>query len=177
MRTVTFCGIMNPGSGGTIARGALPGCNGLEDQSPCARTRPALPCGAATVQGNRDPRPQVRRRSILDPGFLSLFVFRGNYDGEVSSIEAGQTDPGINADFDYAASSTTATAGSPRTGRTASGWTATTPRPGSSGWDFRRTISPALLFPGSDTSASVFPTCSSSRKGRMECSRRPGRPT
>ena len=28
---------------------------------------------------------------------------RGNYDGEVSQIEMGQTSPGINADFDYPA--------------------------------------------------------------------------
>ena len=47
-------------------------------------------------------RKSVERKTV-DPGVLLYSSLRGNYDGEVSSIEAGQTDPGVNADFDYAA--------------------------------------------------------------------------
>jgi hypothetical protein len=98
------CAIMNPGSHGQIARGDIPGCNGLDgDFYECTDTIPPTPPGRRLYRGIE----VLARKSVSDRLWLQAsYVYssvRGNYDGEVSSIEAGQTDPGINADFDYPA--------------------------------------------------------------------------
>jgi hypothetical protein len=100
----TYCGIMNPGSNGTIARGGLPGCNGLEDAAlACTDTIPPTPEARRLYRGIEIlARKSVSEKLWIQASYLYSSL-RGNYDGEVSSIEAGQTDPGINADFDYAA--------------------------------------------------------------------------
>ncbi len=97
------CGIMNPGSNGTIARGALPGCNGLEGEFlECTDTIPPAPEARRLYRGIEIlARKSVSEKLWIQASYLYSSL-RGNYDGEVSSIEAGQTDPGINADFDYA---------------------------------------------------------------------------
>ena len=101
------CGIMNPGSGGAIATGNIPGCNGLftGDGSAyeCTDTIPATPAARRIYRGIE----VFGRKRWSDKLWVQAsYVYsslRGNYDGEVSNGFFGQTDPGINVDFDYAA--------------------------------------------------------------------------
>ncbi len=99
-----YCGIMNPGSSGKIARGDIPGCNGLDtDFVECSDTILPAPQARRLYRGIEIlTRKTLSEKLWIQASYLYSSV-RGNYDGEVSSIEAGQTDPGINADFDYAA--------------------------------------------------------------------------
>jgi outer membrane receptor protein involved in Fe transport len=101
----SFCGIYNVGSSGPIAHGDLPSCSGLHGDLP-----EDYPCTETGL-----PTPPVRRlyRGIEILGRKSLseslwlqasYLYsslRGNYDGGVSQGLGGQTDPGINFDFDY----------------------------------------------------------------------------
>ncbi len=98
-----FCGIMNPGSSGQIARGDLPGCNGLDGEFyQCTDTIPAIPAARRIYRGVEIlVRKSYSEKLWLQASYLYSSL-RGNYDGEVSGFNAGQTDPGINADFDYA---------------------------------------------------------------------------
>lgn len=98
------CGIMNPGSSGAIARGDIPGCNGLDGNFySCGDTIPATPPARRVYRGIE----VLARKSWGDRLWAQAsYVFsslRGNYDGEISNGYFGQTDPGINADFDYPA--------------------------------------------------------------------------
>jgi len=98
------CAIVNPGSNGRFARGDFPGCNGLDgDASQCFETSPATPRATRIYRGIEIVgRKSFSEKFWLQASYLYSSV-RGNYDGEVSQIYAGQTDPGINADFDYPA--------------------------------------------------------------------------
>ncbi|HXM79752.1 MAG TPA: TonB-dependent receptor, partial [Thermoanaerobaculia bacterium] len=95
------CAIMNPGSSGTYASGNFPGCNGLDGAAAqCFSSVPAIPAAKRVYKGIE----VVGRKSFSQTLWLQAsYVFsslRGNYDGEVREGR-GQTDPGINADFDY----------------------------------------------------------------------------
>ncbi len=101
------CGLMNPGSDGPISRGDFHYCTGLNGDFNNCNTGESL-FGAP-------PMPEAKRiyrgielvaRASPSPSLWiqASYVFsslRGNYDGEVSELFGGQTDPGINADFDY----------------------------------------------------------------------------
>src|SRR5262249_13533400 len=99
------CGIMNPGSHEPIASGNVPGCNGLygNDFEPyqCYATIPAEPPARRLYRGIE----VFGRKTLSDKLWIQASYLysslRGNYDGEVSNGYFGQTDPGINADFDY----------------------------------------------------------------------------
>jgi len=98
------CGIVNPGSNGRFARGDVPGCNWLDgDFNQCTDTIPATPSARRVYRGIEI----LARKSFSDRFWIqSSYVYsslRGNYDGEVSEGQGGQTDPGINSDFDYPA--------------------------------------------------------------------------
>jgi TonB dependent receptor/Carboxypeptidase regulatory-like domain/TonB-dependent Receptor Plug Domain len=98
------CGIMNPGSSGKIASGRVPGCTGLEPfPGDCTETIPATPPARRLYRGIE----LVVRKSVAEKAWLQAsYVYsslRGNYDGEISEALFGQTDPGINNDFDYPA--------------------------------------------------------------------------
>jgi hypothetical protein len=101
------CGIMNPGSGGAVASGAVPGCNGLDALNGlyynCSDSIPAQGPARRIYRGIE----LLARKTVADKLWLQAsYVYsslRGNYDGEVSEGYYGQTAPGINADFDYAA--------------------------------------------------------------------------
>ncbi|MCA1580566.1 MAG: TonB-dependent receptor [Acidobacteria bacterium] len=97
------CALINPGSSGAISRGAIPGCNGLDGKAAaCGESIPATPRARRIYRGIE----LVGRKSFSQTFWAQAsYVFsslRGNYDGEVREGR-GQTDPGINADFDYAA--------------------------------------------------------------------------
>jgi len=99
------CGIMNPGSKEPIAHGDFYSCNALDGEF--------NNCGVETVYG-APPMPEAKRiyrgiellarKTFSQRLWLQAsYVFsslRGNFDGEVSE-NSGQTDPGINGDFDY----------------------------------------------------------------------------
>jgi hypothetical protein len=95
---------MNPGSDGRIALGDIPGCNGLDGEAfACSETIPPIPQARRIYRGIE----LVGRKVVSDRLWVQAsYVFsslRGNYDGEVREAFRGQTDPGVNADFDYAA--------------------------------------------------------------------------
>jgi hypothetical protein len=97
------CALINPGSGGRIARGDLPGCSGLyaddPDNYPCTDTSPPTPPARRVYRGVE----VLGRKSFSESLWLQASYLysslRGNYDGGVRGD--GQTDPGINFDFDY----------------------------------------------------------------------------
>ncbi len=97
---------MNPGSHEPIASGNIPGCNGLSssvDSSAyeCYPTIPAEPPARRLYRGIEVfGRKTVGDKLWIQASYLYSSL-RGNYDGEVSNGYFGQTDPGINADFDY----------------------------------------------------------------------------
>jgi hypothetical protein len=100
------CAITNPGSEGRWARGDFHSCDGLDEFNNCWNGMPMYP-SPRMPEISRIYRgiELLARKSLSDGLWLQAsFVFsslRGNYDGMVA--ESGQTDPGINADFDYPA--------------------------------------------------------------------------
>ena len=100
------CGLMNPGSNGAIARGDVTGCNGIYgannfDNYECGlKPIPAVPAARRLYRGIE----VVARKSFGQAAWLQAsYVYsslRGNYDGEISE-GFFQTNPGVNADFDY----------------------------------------------------------------------------
>jgi hypothetical protein len=100
------CALINPGSGGTFASGSVPTCNGLVDDSAWYQ---CYPQGPATPEARRIYRgiELLARKTVGNSLWLQAsFVYsslRGNYDGGVNQGVYGQTDPGVNSDFDYPA--------------------------------------------------------------------------
>jgi len=95
------CAIINPGSDSPLATGAIPGCNGLDGNSAgCFDSIPGVTAAKRKYWGG-----ELVVRKQFTNALWSQFSFvysslTGNYDGEVREGR-GQTDPGINADFDY----------------------------------------------------------------------------
>jgi hypothetical protein len=105
------CAIMNPASNGQFARGAFHYCTGLDDYNNCTgNPETDVPLYGAT------PMPEATRvykgiellvrKSFSQRYWLQAsYVYsslQGNYDGEINeTFNGGQTDPSINADFDY----------------------------------------------------------------------------
>jgi hypothetical protein len=95
------CAIINPGSSDPLATGDIPGCNGLDGNSyGCFDTIPAIGAAHRKYWGGE----LVARKQFTNVLWAQASVvyssLTGNYDGEVREGR-GQTDPGINADFDY----------------------------------------------------------------------------
>jgi len=88
----TSCAIINPGSNSPIARGAVPGCNGLGgDFRECTDTIPPTPKASRVYRGiELFARKSVGERLWLQASY-SYSSLRGNYDGAA----------GILFDFDY----------------------------------------------------------------------------
>ena len=97
------CGIFNPGSGGPIASGQLPGCSGLyaddPEAFPCTDTSPATPAARRLFRGIEVFGRKAFGETLWLQASYLYSSLRGNYDGGVAG--SGQTDPGINFDFDY----------------------------------------------------------------------------
>jgi len=96
------CAIMNPGSNGQFARGDVPGCNGLDGSfGSCSETIPPVPAARRLYRGiELMGRKSLSERAWLQASYVYSSL-RGNYDGEVSESDYGQTDPGNSSDFDY----------------------------------------------------------------------------
>ena len=103
--TPSSCALMNPGGTGPAASGAYPSCNGSGNTTdPTAGTcgNPGVPIGPARryFRGiELMARSQFSSELWAQASFLYSSL-EGNYSG--ATVEStGQTDPGINSDFDY----------------------------------------------------------------------------
>ncbi|MDQ2978995.1 MAG: TonB-dependent receptor, partial [Acidobacteriota bacterium] len=97
------CALVNPGSSGRISQGLIPGCNGLDGRAAaCSETIPATPKARRIYRGIEIVGRKSFSQTLWAQASYVFSSLRGNYDGEVREGR-GQTDPGINADFDYAA--------------------------------------------------------------------------
>jgi hypothetical protein len=105
------CAITVTGGSGQYSSGQFYYCTGLDDFSNCIEDpQKYVPLfGTAPVPRARRVYRGIEllaRKDLSDRAWLQAsYVFsslRGNYDGAVNEGFGGQTDPGINADFDYA---------------------------------------------------------------------------
>jgi outer membrane receptor protein involved in Fe transport len=99
------CAVINPGGTGPAASGAYPTCNGsgnTTDPNAGTCTTPGVPLGPARrfFRGiELMAREQFSEEVWAQASFLYSSL-EGNFSGAVME-STGQTDPGINADFDY----------------------------------------------------------------------------
>ena len=96
--------VINPGSNGRFASGAVPTCNGLDDPYyQCSPTGPASPPARRLYRGIE----VVARQSLGDRLWLQAsYVYsslRGNFDGGVNEGTTSQTSPGVTSAFYYPA--------------------------------------------------------------------------
>ncbi len=104
------CGIMNPGSNGPIASGRIQTCDtsvntaGDPNAGLCGLPGVAEPPAKRIFRGLELTARKAFSQTLWAQASYLYSSLRGNYSGairEASSIGAGQTDPGINADYDY----------------------------------------------------------------------------
>jgi hypothetical protein len=110
------CVIINPGSSDKFATGNFHGCTGFDSQPFDNSAFPNSACNSqATFPSSAVPaakrnywaaelvaKKQVGRSLWTQVSYI-WSQLRGNYDGAARQSNLGQTDPGINADYDYAA--------------------------------------------------------------------------
>ena len=109
------CLIINPGSSDRFATGDFHGCSGLDyldysnnpHESACnsPATFPSSAVPAAKREywaGEIVAKKQIGRSLWAQVSYIYSSLL-GNYDGAAKQSNGGQTDPGINADYDYAA--------------------------------------------------------------------------
>jgi hypothetical protein len=96
------CAIINPGSNSPLATGVgIPGCNGLDGLSAsCFDSVPPIGAAKRTYWGGEMVARKQFTNALWAQASVVYSSLTGNYDGEVREGR-GQTDPGINADFDY----------------------------------------------------------------------------
>ena len=100
------CALSNPGSDGDGASGRLPTCNGSANPTDPTAGECFPPPGAIMKDAKRifrgielTARKQFSNQLWAQASFLYSSL-RGNYSGAIREA-SGQTDPGINADYDY----------------------------------------------------------------------------
>jgi len=106
------CGIFNPGGSGPIANGAITTCDTGSDPSDpngAVQNPPSGLCGLPGVKIGDAKRIfrgiEVTARKSFSQNLWAQASYlysslRGNYSGAIREA-SGQTDPGINADYDY----------------------------------------------------------------------------
>ena len=102
------CAIINPGSSERYARGDFP-CSNAHNARPDASELdalcnenggPAVPRASRIYRGiELTARQSFQERLWVQASYIYSSL-RGNYDG-AARLASGQSDPGINADFDY----------------------------------------------------------------------------
>ncbi|HYK43340.1 MAG TPA: TonB-dependent receptor, partial [Thermoanaerobaculia bacterium] len=99
------CALFNPGGSGPAASGQFPVCNGSANPTDPTAGECGLP-GVAVPDAKRIfrgielvARKQFSNTLWAQASYLYSSL-RGNYSGAIREID-GQTDPGINADYDY----------------------------------------------------------------------------
>ncbi len=99
------CALFNPGGDGQAASGAFPTCNGSQNPTDptggeCFTTGFAVGDAKRYFRGiELVARKQFSNQLWAQASFLYSSL-RGNYSGAIREA-SGQTDPGINADYDY----------------------------------------------------------------------------
>jgi len=99
------CAITNAGGGGPLANGAYPTCDENANPTDPTSGQCGLP-GQAMVPAKRNYMgiELVAKKKVTNSLFVQAsYIYsqlRGNYSGAVR-VASGQTDPGINADYDY----------------------------------------------------------------------------
>jgi hypothetical protein len=121
------CVIFNPGSDSAFGTGDFHGCSGFDSEPFDNSGSPNSACNSQALTPTSQPLPpggvynsavpaakrnywaaeivakkQVGRTVFAQVSYI-WSQLRGNYDGAARQSSGGQTDPGINADFDYAA--------------------------------------------------------------------------
>jgi hypothetical protein len=99
------CGIFNPGGSGPIANGAIKTCDtGSDPSDPNAGLcdLPGVPIGDAKriFRGIEVTARKSFSQNLWAQASYLYSSLRGNYSGAIREA-SGQTDPGINADYDY----------------------------------------------------------------------------
>jgi outer membrane receptor protein involved in Fe transport len=94
--------VINPGSDGDYARGAVPICNGLDEPAnQCSATGPASPRPRRLYRGIE----VLARRSLGDRLWLQAsYIYsslRGNTDGAINEGAINETSPGVTSAFYY----------------------------------------------------------------------------
>jgi TonB dependent receptor len=99
------CALFNPGSDGPAASGQLGSCNGTANPTDPTAGQ-CFPTGVATADAKRifkgiefTARKQFSNTLWAQASYL-LSSLKGNYSGAIQEV-SGQTDPGINATYDY----------------------------------------------------------------------------
>ena len=99
------CGIFNPGSCGPIANGAIKTCNtsaNTTDPQAGLCNLPGVPVGDAKriFRGIELTARKAFSQTLWAQASYLYSTLKGNYSGAIREA-SGQTDPGINADYDY----------------------------------------------------------------------------
>jgi outer membrane receptor protein involved in Fe transport len=99
------CGIFNPGSSGPIANGAIKTCNtssNTTDPEHGLCNLPGVPVGDAKriFRGIELTARKAFSQTLWAQASYLYSTLKGNYSGAIREA-SGQTDPGINADYDY----------------------------------------------------------------------------
>jgi hypothetical protein len=103
--TGSTCALFNPGGSGPAASGQFPTCNGSANSTEptfgdCATTGFAVGDAKRIFRGiELVARKQFTNQLWTQMSFLYSSL-KGNYSGAIREA-SGQTDPGINADYDY----------------------------------------------------------------------------
>jgi outer membrane receptor protein involved in Fe transport len=101
------CAMVNPGKGGLWGSGDFPWCDNAGDPfvSPtngqCFTTgTPPIPAASRKFTGIEFTARKTFSQNLWAQASYVYSKLKGNYDGAVR-VASGQTDPGINADYDY----------------------------------------------------------------------------
>ena len=99
------CGIFNPGGSGPVANGAILTCDtfvNAADPNAGACGLPGVPVGPAKriFRGIEMTARKAFSQTLWAQASYLYSTLRGNYSGAIREAD-GQTDPGINADYDY----------------------------------------------------------------------------
>jgi hypothetical protein len=101
------CAMVNPGKGGLWGSGDFPWCDNAGDPfvSPTAGEcfasgTPSIPAASRKFQGIELTARKTFSQNFWAQASYIYSELKGNYDGAVR-VASGQTDPGINADYDY----------------------------------------------------------------------------
>jgi outer membrane receptor protein involved in Fe transport len=99
------CGIFNPGSDGPIANGAIRTCNtsanGADPEAGlCDLPGVAVGDAKRIFRGIEFTARKAFSQTLWAQASYLYSTLRGNYSGAIREA-SGQTDPGINADYDY----------------------------------------------------------------------------
>ncbi|HKF41938.1 MAG TPA: TonB-dependent receptor, partial [Thermoanaerobaculia bacterium] len=99
------CGIMNPGGSGPVASGTIQTCDtfvNAADPNSGQCGLPGVPIGPAKriFRGIEMTARKAFSQTFWAQASYLYSTLRGNYSGAIREAD-GQTDPGINADYDY----------------------------------------------------------------------------